>query len=67
MKRACEHCEWWDRDGWRRPNPGVPAGEPKRALCKESPRPEWKQPDDWCGRWRVAEQLTGGIDFRSDG
>lgn len=55
--RACENCEW-GRDEIN--DPGYPA----RLACREGPDPIPVSRDHWCGRFRVAERLTGGMDVR---
>lgn len=52
--RACETCEW-GRDE---------TNDPDRLACREGPEPVLVNRAHWCGRWRIAERLTGGRDVR---
>ena len=58
--RACENCAWSREHA--SPSQGAHKGH---LLCKEGPIEVLKAPDDWCGRFRIAERLTGGRDVRS--
>ncbi|MDP3869132.1 hypothetical protein [Phenylobacterium sp.] len=52
--RICDTCEW-ARDE---------IGDADRLACREGPDPILVSRDHWCGRWRIAERLTGGRDAR---
>lgn len=58
MTRCCLACEW------SRPNARLDDGPADYLACKEGPVEHVKAPNDWCGRFRVAERLTGGTDAR---
>ena len=53
--RACENCEWGRRGK---------IVDPDLLVCREGPERHPVTPDHWCGRFRVAERLTGGMDVR---
>lgn len=53
--RACENCEWGRRGK---------IVDPDLLYCREGPTPVLVDPTHWCGRFRVAERLTGGRDVR---
>lgn len=57
MTRTCDTCEW-ARDEIEDPR------GPSRLVCREGPDPIPVSRDHWCGRFRVAERLTGGRDVR---
>jgi hypothetical protein len=54
VTRACDICEW-GRDE---------LGEADRLACREGPDPIPVHRHHWCGRFRVAERLTGSRDVR---
>lgn len=59
MTRACQNCEWWLATQAR----------PAVGYCKAGPpiaSYTWPLTNafDWCGRFRLAERLTGNVDRR---
>lgn len=64
MTRRCDTCEW------SRPHPLSEPGETKWngwLSCREGPKPFEVGDAHWCGRYRIAERLTGGVDVREEG
>ena len=68
MNRACRNCQWWRQDAGSEFAPGECRGGPPRRMAppfdrQQSPNAEWPmtQPNDWCGAFRMAERLAGGI------
>ena len=53
--RACENCEWGRRGK---------IVDPDLLYCREGPTPVLVDPTHWCGQFRIAERLTGGMDVR---
>jgi hypothetical protein len=61
MSRACRNCQWWIETGRRS---GQCRGAPPVAkLHNAGERPVWPstEPSDWCGAFRIAERMAGGI------
>lgn len=52
--RACENCAWSRSH----------IGGPGLLTCREGPTAIPVAPTHWCGRFRIAERLTGGMDVR---
>jgi len=57
--RACENCAWG-----RGPDGAEPPIGAANLECREGPMTVQVFRHHWCGRFRVAERLTGGRDVR---
>lgn len=55
VDRRCDQCEWAK---------GVAAHFPM-LTCHEGPQRVQVNNDHWCGRFRLAESLTGNKDVRT--
>lgn len=65
MTRACASCEWWDNPATGDPDFGYCHGAPPTAVPDDG-EAMWPvtAASDFCGAFRVAERMAGGVDAR---